>query len=310
MIELKKKDEKILNTLLGIGSSVASLLYELGELEAKEEKDSPIWQEKIKALNSSLSLEDSLYSKLDIKTIERINDYLDGDALCDRLLNQFQSIFDLDTKEIVRKRVILKLDTIFEAYKAIHPYGLLDRLYAEDYQMTKVVKSDYFNTFFNILNLYINNPEYASVKEYLLKIKYSFSIMYEEVLDEFREVNFDVKPLYWVSDAVAEQNNFVLGYNRIFSKIINDSCSIINSNLNSDLSYERAIFVQILSRVVLLFNRDADLQENLIAKFNELINTAYSTNNRVIKQNWFLIPESIQYMEKDKELVNLVSFQR
>ncbi len=310
MINLTKKEEKILNSLLGIGSSVAGQLYELGALEENNEKDSPIWQEKINALNISLSLENSLYSKLDIKTIERLNDYLDEDALCDRLLNQLQSIFDLDIQELVRKRVILKLDKIFEAYKALHPYGIIDKLFAEDYQMTNVVKSDYFNTFLNILNLYLNDPEYANIKPYLLKIKYSFSLLYEDVLDNFREDNFNVKPLYWVSDAVAKQRDFKLGYDKIFSRIIYDSCSIVTKNLTSDLSYERAIFVQILARVILLFNRDDNVREALVSGFNELINMAYTTNIGDVTKTWFLIPKSISYMEKDKELVNLVSFKK
>ena len=84
----------------------------------------------------------------------------------------------------------------------------------------------------------------------------------------------------------------------------------ITKNLTSDLSYERAIFVQILSRVILLFNRDDNVREALVSGFNELINMAYTTNIGDVTKTWFLIPKSISYMEKDKELVNLVSFKK
>ena len=306
-MKLSKKEEAILNRLIVVSESIYNIKNELKELEKNNKVYTLEWDNKINELKTTISLENSLYNILTFKEINHISDYLLEECEYDRLDIHLQNILNLNKTNIIKTRVFEKLDIYFEDYKAKNPANLADRLYQDDYKMLKVVKKDYLNTILTILNEYLNNNEYQSIKDYLLSIKYALS-MFLEVEDDLIQDNFIIGDLYWLSDAYAKKSNHHLSYQSFFDKISSSTFQVITDNCLNETKYEQCEFLQVLTRSYLLFTRNEVAKEQSIKIFQDVLDKI-TPSNLIYHFNKadYIIASAIKYMDVDKELVNIVS---
>ena len=291
-------DKENLKIIMNISYSLLDNFIKLRNLEANGGKDSEEFISIINCIKASLSLEDSLYSKIDIK---QIDSYLNE-------LNHLDNVYEIDSEINVSKTMI---------FDDLVKRRVTDRLLDIKYRNNKS-DFDYGNICYEIkkdiiLNIYLNDYKFQTIFKELLNFKYNLGFLYKEIESDFLENNFSINPelyltsyligdLYEMPREIVDNFKYSFGVN-ILEKEIDFILSQSSYNLRDKDNYAKSIISQILIRASLLFtdeNVSQEMKEH-IGKFIN-INSSLNGDNTLEK----LILEALNFYESDRELPKVI----
>lgn len=305
MEKLTNSEKEDLKMIMNISYSLLDNFIKLRNLEINGGKDSEEFTSIINCLQSSITLEESLYSRINQKRVDAYLEELNG---VEKFLGINQDLNVATTRvfdNLVKRRVIARLLDI--KYKNKQTPLEFDNVWYE-------IKKDIIKTILTILNLYLNDYKYQPIQNQLLNFKYNLGFIFKDIESDFIDHNFSINPeLYWntymVTDFYRMPREVVDNFKHSFSSTILDNefnfmLSQSNYSLRNIDTYADAIISQILIRVGLLFgpaNLDDDLKEHFekFASINKMMNGDNTSENLVI--------EAINSSKCDKELPKVIS---
>lgn len=304
---LSKEYNEDLRKLLSIAESLWDTDMELIKLESEDKTECLEFQDIINRRRTTLSLEESLYSKISFDEAAELVTYL---YALENISEELKAVISPETMEIVKKRVIIKLSNVIDSIKRKSFSSSIDQRYYDIYDIECFVKEDLVNTILTILNLYLNDIRFKNIKDFLLVFKHKMGFIYPFIGEDFMDNNFNINPkLYWKSGALAELKGEKFAHEKFQNNIAIDLVSEILYDVKdlTDLPYDISILYQILARTFFLFSKDEEFKKRIINNWKRILDDSMEKGNA---KNNLLIIKAIDYIEADKELVSIISFQR
>ena len=317
-----------IRTLLVITSSINETYAKLKELEIKGEKESKEYQSLIESLKSSLELEKSIYDRFpkDLDILSNIDYTISSKEefwINFNLQDNINAI--LNNYSLIKLRIHLNL---FDRMLAIKDADFIISTNKKDVLENQTPRNiliinatvirDFVNTLLIILNSYLNDSKYNTIKDLLLNFKYGLSFLYEDIEKDFLENDFNInKDLYWESNAIADYYRLdreklnAIKRGTVFNIFKEKTDNIIEIAINENSS-KQDIFTYIISEILiraslLLFGdktvdylkgKKLQLPSNM-SHNEELIEQIKVAQNR--------IDSIFEIYAKDKELLNVIS---
>ena len=330
-MELSTSDKETIEFITNLARFILKELREMEQLE-KSGKDLSLVDNLKDSIKSDLLLEDSLYKKIANKpeVIQNYINFMDNNSDSINFINELYYINFIDNNpssisfinelcisknnkedELIKWRVITKLLQL-----SISNYidSLINDNLVADVNIIKIkelLKIDLIYTILVILNEYINNQQYDSIKPSLISLKYNLAFMYDFVLNDFLDNNFSVNTdLYWGTDLYASIKHinpeyltiFKNTYARLISKEFVEN--IISYTKFSDKDdFKNAIISQIFIRASLLFLNDSIVKEIRESVEKSLYIERKLNNNPFIGE---LLLETYAKYEQDKSIPKIV----
>lgn len=211
--ELKKSDYEEVERLLKVVNSIDILYDKLYKLEISNKKYTKEYEKTIKYLNDTLELETYMYNQilLSIDKTNAIIDYLCNDRMgegfdesIDNLLMQRK--YD---KKISRVIVFLKKQTLKDDNEVRKLFREKDfynnstqfqrkttiKEAKKEMKMFEILERETVIKFLRILEEFIKDESYSSLKEQLLKAKYDVSFVYKTIEPEIIFNKFNIYKL-------------------------------------------------------------------------------------------------------------------
>lgn len=282
---MNKEDKNIIDAIKNISIEIVECLY---NIEIKNNCD--YYNDRLKECEL---LEDSLYEKIDNNKYKEVVNYLVKD-LVNNISLIINSAINNDIEKIKTYRIINNLKNKDIKVDRNNIISLMDYL-------SYYLELDIINTFIYILNICINNSNYANYKDDLIKFKCNLAYLY-------KEADINNIELYWGSFGVADLINLENydDYLYLYTKDIYDSI-IANIIDLDDLNDSKNIIYHIILRAMNLFG-DSDLIYETIDKISILVkNNANILSFNDIKKLNSLVDVFVSYTE-DKRLVKKIRF--
>ena len=311
---LTNEDYEEVESLKNIEFLILDHYENIRNLEINGEKESEEYDSIKESLESLLSIEKTMYKKLNnLKKIDSMIDYLTDYENIGALDKEMPIILGKDNNKLVNLRVVLML---------IEKGNYLRKLYnkishKEDrtllVELNHEVKKDVINTMLTILNMYINDFRYMNISDKLINLKYNLGFIYNYIEDDYLDNDFEInKNLYWSSNLYTDFYNIHEKIKQIYE--LNYAMQLIEPNiikismcnlstLKNKEAYAQAIISQICIRAGLLFSTP-----NLVIKLrNDIQKALYEAKNSIQEEIFFDALYSTNY---DIELPNILSLKR
>ena len=305
MEKLTASEKEDLKMIMNISYSLLDNFIKLRNLETNGGHGSEEFTSTINSLQSTITLEDSLYGKINSTKIDEFLSELNG---MEKFLGIQSEINVAKTKvfdNLVRRRVIARLLDI--------KYGTKQKQFEFD-NVCYEIKKDIIKTILTLLNIYLNDYKYQPIQKELLNFKYNLGFIFKDIEADFIEHNFSINPkLYWTTYFVTDFHQIprevVDNFKHSFSSLILDNefnFVLVQSNysLRDTDTYAKAIISQILIRVGLLFGPD-NLDNDLKEQFEKFIGINKMMNGDNTSEN--LVMEAINLSTADKEIPKVIS---
>ena len=144
-----------------------------------------------------------------------------------------------------------------------------------------------------------------------LKIKYQLSFIYPFVEEDLLSHNLEIDShLYWKSKALGEYYHFENLQAELCGLMINQIPTVIFDDIHITDSYSNQLFKQLLMRVFFLFCQDEIVKQHICNLFVNFMKDNEKENKGQENKRWFLVPQAIDYINSDRELVNIINFRR
>ena len=213
-INFEKEDFELLLNIINLTRNILEDYNSLYILEARGKKSSLEYMEMLESVCYNISLEESLYKKLDnkLKVVQDMVDYIYPYNI-PWFVEELEIVKRDNFDELVKLRIVYKLSEIinkatfdelddvcysnkedeYENFESLDDDEIdRDKKFKEELDLTDSIEKDLINTILAILNKVLK--ECSNVKhEKLLKFKYNISFVYEFVeeylLKNFMEIN-------------------------------------------------------------------------------------------------------------------------
>lgn len=243
--ELIKEDYEIIQKLLDISMNIKTKYDELFCLEQNNQKESHVYIETFKLLNSLLDSEKDIYQLFfnNPDRIQSLMEYFSPKYKLNNLFDEIRTMVDGNTDELIKKRIVIRLLNIklgieqqrlydmgkevseeldeininFSNQQNFAYYGLANLL-----QLNNELKEDYLKSLIALANVDDNNIR--------INIDYLISFLYESCESELlkNQLSFNGN-LYWaskltadmkgISDSTYEEAKENFGYNMVLEII-------------------------------------------------------------------------------------------
>lgn len=187
-----------LEILFEITSSILTNLKGLEELEINGNVDSKEYSNLVMVIQNQLELEKSILEKIILNRNE-LRMYLGYLTKSNpiKFTDNFDCIKSEDYEELITRRIINMLNEMntLPELEVLKVFGI-------DFDSIKrakdAVEEDLINTILYLLNEYIINPEYESIRRKLIAYKYNIAFINNSTLINMLENDFKINsPLYW-----------------------------------------------------------------------------------------------------------------
>lgn len=334
--ELTEKELNTLRKIVVITRSIVNNYYNLIKLENDGNKDTSEYSDIVSELAINFEMEDELYSKFtDLKTISDLLYYVNGNEEVE-FENFIFSIMGVEPDRLIKERIAYKLKYMLdilemdedktEEFEDLSDEDIkraqnLEKEILIKNQIQLAIEYDYVNTMLHLLEEYINNPFFKSVKYELIEYKYLLIYITSDLEKEL------VKRNYVISDELNFAHNFVsniFGFSKEYIRDQEDDYSIdlleegrelllslLDSKIeviidiqDSDYLIDAAIFSTII-RTSLIFSSKGTVI-NFIDAFKEDVQRIESKNETVVP----IIEDIIAKYETDREIPNILTLKR
>ncbi len=211
--ELKKSDLEELDGLLKTVTSIDTLYKKLYELEISNNKDSEEYKKTIEYLKIALEVEEEKYKKI-LSSSEKVFsllDYLLLDKMSIKESSNIESLLSQETPDRITRRIISVLNkelakdfTVInqlipkELFMVLKMIGIEDpeKMIMDDFkkkiELDETLEQETLNIFVKILEEFINDEEYSSFKNQLLKIKYDVAFLNKNLESQLLFSRFNI----------------------------------------------------------------------------------------------------------------------
>lgn len=299
-----QSDREELNIIIKIVESLYININKLKELELNNKRNSNEYNNLLEAINSTKKLLKTLIFNLNIDSIREFIAYLN--------IQDFSSLnimldSAIDSKDIIRRKVVIELSNVLNN-NLINQLKELSVDYEIIFIVNKKVRKDILKTIIYLLDIYINDSNYISIKEMLISFKYNLIFYDEELLDDLLSNNFFInEKLYWehmlyLNKETATQILYDIEVSGV--ELFNEYMKKIVHIENNNYEYGLAIIYQIIIRtsLILLPNEDViTLKERLYSAIEEVkeeFGEDLFSNSMLLK--------CFDYYNKDREIPNIL----
>ncbi len=268
---LNAEDKMELRKLIDINIKIKEIYDSLREMEINYKTESKIFQNKLHILKKLVLAENKIYEMFKNEP-EKIIDAYNKISFSSESLFEMNVLTELDdvandySENLVRTRIANHLLNLFlnsdesSMELANMPFNIDGKAYS---QIEICIQTDYVNTVLTILNYYINDKKYNSIRNLLLRIKDNYAFLHEEIEFDLLEHNMQINPnlnwktkIYadiagldeWEVDQIAEG----LG-NEVFDDKIMDIITIEEEELGDIEACFQYYLAQVLVRSSMLF---------------------------------------------------------
>ena len=304
---------KIIKDIKELTYRIYKIYQILSKLEQEDKKDSDEYQKYINILNINLLEENNLYNNLGNNPIELsfLLEELTFVGLIWDVDLDFTLLIQNHEKDLVERRIILKICDKINNIPIVSPISpLINRGILKQYglnhkytNLSVTVRKDFINTFLYFLNNYINDTVDNELKKKLINFKYSISLIYEFIEDDFIIHNFNINPnIYWLSPLCASINRVnekhINEYQKEYAlnirRPIYDLCEMNKKDLSNLNSLFNSVVDELLIRTSALFGK-----EEYIKEINDYLNKTFL---KFMGSCNFIIKDSLKKYESDKEI--------
>jgi len=306
---ITEEDYELIGAIMNISYSLLDNLYKLRNLELSNKKDTDEFKSLTESIKTTLDLEKSLYEKLG-NNPDKIN-YIANNILDLKdawsLGSELKIVSHDNQYDLVKFRIVLKLLFINNRENK-NESVVLNGLTSISIE----VRKDIVNSILSILNEYLNDKRFNSIKKELLTLKYNLAFLFEWLEKYLVENNFKINDeVYWSSYLVAETYN--LDYSVIerfqydaiveISKLTAENIMLGSAHILYKSEYLKAVISQIYLRAMFLISDD-DLRNAIKNKFMEFCN---NINVYYIDKTRKFLLDTVSKYDEDKEKINILS---
>lgn len=331
-MNLSKEDINQINYSITLSSFIEKLYEQLYNLEIDGKKETKEYNRLIGILKLQTDLEKKYYEKinLDYQKAKSWYGYLLVTHIKTNNISEIDSIINQDYSKRHIKRVLNNLLDIIlsnpknliekipeDVYKSIEQLDIedvetiLSNSLDKSVSIERNLEKDVYNTFLCILEEFINNSSFNSIKNELLKVKYNLSFIYTRIEQNLLNNNFTIfDDVYSESKLTADIKEVEKDYYLLIKdKFCNNIClqelsSIVNI---SDIDYQenKIVIISILKQCFIRASM-AYMSEFAIEK---IIEDFYRYSAPHIKNDISLsiVNDCFNKSKKDKTKIKIIS---
>lgn len=174
-----------MNEIYNITKKLVDCQKYLYEIEINNLKNTPIYSKTIYDINQLLKKEDEIYKNLNISLQEIDRIIIENINNLENAKDEFEASY--------YKRIISKLIDIQNNLKSEQMKNAFDSsILVNGTKIQDKIYNCLGTLYFKILDEFINDDKYASIKNELLKVKYNLSLVYDELEKNMVNNNFNV----------------------------------------------------------------------------------------------------------------------
>lgn len=289
-----------MNSVYAITNKLLSCQKDLYELELNGLKNTPLGQSLILQMKKLLEEEENMYKNLNLSLKE-----IDG--IIQKHIKAIQSISD-EFEKAYYKRILIKLvcvQNVRNQKQISELFGGLEITNGTKIQ-NKIFKCLGF-LYFSILKEYINDPAYASIKDQLLKNKYTLSFVHPDLekamIDTVFNISDDIYNDIYFEGQLA--NLPITASAKLTDIELLKSIEGATANL---LTPERLKSLQIISHICLIRAALAIMSDKGRNDYLEIVNSLLNDNDLHLDENkkQYLL-KSIGSYNIDRRKVKIIS---
>ena len=327
---MTKYSKDILDKAINHGKKILNIYNELINAEAYYQKETDYYLELVNKLSKAVDEEKAFYETLTPDVATYFLNQMFGSTFLsfDDYVN---ACFRLDEEKLVLTRVSFRLEEIIDARgydddeeESINSVVDADNTFELDPEdieelvnaagdidylnkLDRALEEDVINTIVFFINLYISNPKYNRINEFLIKYKYYLIFIFmDNEAGAIRKKFGDGGELYWGMRIIydLENANDEDEYQEVkraltFDLLYEHGEELLNTlfkEVEDEEYYAKAMFSQIVIRALSLFTTEVEFKE--FANFLEEQIDTVDRDNYLIEN---IIRGAISKYEKDKE---------
>lgn len=342
--KLTNEDIKDIEELLKITQRIKYLYDKLILLECGLRKYTDEYKKVLDELRTALSIENKLYLKIGDNPV-KLSELLFKLFDCEQpnAVDTFNYARDNNVQELIKSRIGFRLEKTVTDADFIEDEEVEEELSCLDYDAVEVLSSDedeispimdmedvekqfrymssledyaeldVLNTILAILNKYINDSNYQTIRLFLIRFKYMLSFAFQKIEQDLLENNFEINPdLYWGAKLVVDVHNGNINdlkkSNEGFSEDIiyeqsDNLTRLIFEDLSNITNFGSAVISEIIIRASLLFSTDETIKNFRNFILCELKDS--EEDNKIIES---VVSRAVNSVDEDKTLPRIVSF--
>lgn len=309
--------------LVKIEDSISSLYQKMYELELEHKKETLEYQTLLDYLVIALDVEERKYtdlftagnealdfvisfdSKEGIGLEEIIKDKTDNKVLI-RIYNTLTDSVITNNKSV---RKILFEDTE-ENYAKLEE--MLIKLFTTEMQFQLALNKDGYMLFLALLEIYLNNPDYAEYREDLLKVKYNIIFLNKNIEHSFLDNDFtmpkpDLSSKLYASLVGVSGEGYEKIKNNIYSEIAAYQLASMLFNEKENYEDKKENILRSIWLRSLFLTLDNEVIDVLNESVHDLIESDEYINNGTIRKNEDEVISCFKRIKLDRQKVKVYS---
>lgn len=318
-LSLTNSEMEDINILINLGQSILETQKELAKLEANNEMHTPLYNSTLERMKSTLALENSIYTRLNLAPEKYIAVFLKlGNTT--NFFDQIKSLLNSNESELAKNRLLNKLyfdlKDKTENSKSIRGIAINtsngnQRFFNPKniFKLEEALKTDILNSIITFLTIEINKCQNNEIRRLLTEMKYKLAYLnpnYEEML-----INSEYEPgeLYLTSQAYAEllhidkdmHDNLMFQFTKSLFDI---TAANLSNSTEQDINanYINIIFYKVLLKTCLLLDTN-DIENTLKKQLSFQLNIMGKRRNAGTN----IVLEILEHAKDDKKIPKVIS---
>lgn len=309
--------------LLKIEDSISSLYQKMYKLELEHKKETLEYQTLLDYLVIALDVEERKYTDL----------FTDGNEILDFVIS-FDSKEGIGLEEIIKgktdNKVLIRIyntltDSVITNNKAVRKIlfedteenyakleELLIKLFTTEMQFQLALNKDGYMFFLALLEIYLNNPDYAEYREDLLKVKYNIIFLNKNIEHSFLDNDFtmpkpDLSSKLYANLVGISSENYEAIKNNIYSEIAAYQLALMLFNEKENYEDKKENILRSIWLRGLFLTLDNEVIDVLNESVHDLIESDEYINNDTIRKNEDEVISCFKRIKLDRQKVKVYS---
>ena len=309
--------------LVKIEDSISSLYQKMYELELEHKKETLEYQTLLDYLVIALDVEERKYTDL----------FTAGNEALDFVVS-FDSKEGIGLEEIIKgktdNKVLIRIyntltDSVITNNKSVRKilfedteenYAKLEemliKLFTTEMQFQLALNKDGYMLFLALLEIYLNNPDYAEYREDLLKVKYNIIFLNKNIEHSFLDNDFtmpkpDLSSKLYASLVGVSGEGYEKIKNNIYSEIAAYQLALMLFNEKENYEDKKENILRSIWLRSLFLTLDNEVIDVLNESVHDLIESDEYINNDTIRKNEDEVISCFKRIKLDRQKVKVYS---
>lgn len=309
--------------LVKIEDSISSLYQKMYKLELEHKKETLEYQTLLDYLVIALDVEERKYNDL----------FTDGNEALDFVVS-FDSKKGIGLEEIIKgktdNKVLIRIyntltDSVITNNKSVRKilfedteekYAKLEemliKLFTTEMQFQLALNKDGYMLFLALLEIYLNNPDYAEYREDLLKVKYNIIFLNKNIEHSFLDNDFtmpkpDLSSKLYASLVGVSGEGYEKIKNNIYSEIAAYQLASMLFNEKENYEDKKENILRSIWLRSLFLTLDNEVIDVLNESVHDLIESDEYINNDTIRKNEDEVISCFKKIKLDRQKVKVYS---